>query len=71
MPKNDESNQIIIYCECCKIRPIGGQCIINGVSYNLSRTCRYCFMRNPESSAQGSKRNRSANFFQHTKAATE
>jgi len=51
-------------CTCCKIRKVQGYCIINGVKHNLSHTCRYCFMRNPEDRQLG-KRNRSNDYYRH------
>lgn len=71
MLKHSELDQEIIWCECCGKRRVAGKCIINGIRRFLSRTCRYCYMRNPEDAVQGAKRARSGNYFIHNKAETK
>jgi hypothetical protein len=66
MLKNSEAEAEIIWCECCGKKPVQGLCIINGVRRNLTKLCRFCFMYHPEDKIQGTKKNRSANFFHHS-----
>jgi hypothetical protein len=57
---------VIKMCKCCGRKKPQGKCIINGIRRNLTDTCRYCFIRNPENSdPKGKSKGQGRDYYRH------